>query len=154
MIEAEVKQLVEQALVVDSLICKQHLGLTWERPAMAFMELTGPLKPQKQARRPTQQTFSQLFQTGGAVQSSQGMMDASVGPRLESDTESTNMEVCREGTAVESGRAAKDEGMVSVETMKKLMELLCDESVRKKSKIYAYDSKNALSRGLYRKKQS
>ncbi|CAK6961863.1 dynein regulatory complex protein 1 [Scomber scombrus] len=128
MIEAEVKQLVEQALVFDSMICKQHLCLAWERPAMAFMELTGPLKPQKQSRSPTHQTFSQLFQTGQAAQCSKGMIDASVGPRLETDAESTGMEVCREGTAVESGRAAKEEGMVSVETMKKLMELLCDES--------------------------
>lgn len=131
MIEAEVKQLVEGALLVDSLIYRQHLGLTWERPPMAFMENSGPLKPQKQAQRPNRQCVSQLFHTGQAVQCSQGMMDVSIGPRLE--TESAAMEVCREGTAVESESAAEEEGKVSMETMKKLMELLCDESVRKKS---------------------
>ncbi|KAM7367826.1 hypothetical protein PAMP_014100 [Pampus punctatissimus] len=126
MIEAEVKQLVEGALVIDSLIYKQHLGLAWERPHMPFMELSGPLQPQKQAQRHTRQAFSQLFQSGKAVQCSHGMMDASVGPRLATDAESMDMEVCRQGTAVES--AAEEEGKVSMETMKKLMELLCDES--------------------------
>lgn len=126
MIEAEVKQLVEGALLIDSLIYKQHLGLPWERPPMAFMDVSGPLQPQKQAQGPTCQAVSQLFQTGQAVQCSQGMMmDASAGS---TDAESTDVEACREGTAVESGSAAEEEGKVSMETMKTLMELLCDES--------------------------
>ncbi|KAM7395296.1 hypothetical protein PAMA_006864 [Pampus argenteus] len=124
MIDAELKQLVEGALVIDSLIYKQHLGLDWERPHMPFMELSGPLQPHKQAQRHTRQAVSQLFQSGQAVQCSHGMMDASVGPRLGSDAESIDMEVCRQGRAAKS--AAVEE--VSMETMKKLMELLCDES--------------------------
>lgn len=48
MVEAEVKQLVENALVIDSLICKE-LGLAWERPYIPFMEVSGPIQPKKRA---------------------------------------------------------------------------------------------------------
>ncbi|XP_044025293.1 dynein regulatory complex protein 1 isoform X2 [Siniperca chuatsi] len=129
MIEAEVKQLVERALVIDSLICKQHLGLAWERPPMAFMELSGPIQPQKQAWRPAHQAVSQLYHTGQPLQCSERMMDASVGPRLETDTESTDMEMYKKGTAVQSKSGAEvEEGKLSMETLKKVMELLCDEA--------------------------
>lgn len=103
-VEAEVKELVERALVIDSLICKQHLGLAWERPRMAFMELSGPIRPQKHA---CQEAVSQL-------------LDASVGPRLEADTLSPDIEMYKE-----------EEGKLSVGTLKKVMELLCDEGVRR-----------------------
>ncbi|XP_032398470.1 dynein regulatory complex protein 1 isoform X3 [Etheostoma spectabile] len=119
MIEAEVKQLVEKVLVIDSLICKQYLGLAWERPHMEFMELSGPIQPQKQA--------SQLFHTGQALQCSQRMMDLSVGSRLETDTESLNMEMYKEKTAVQSAPEMV-EGKLLIETQKKVLELLCDEA--------------------------
>ncbi|KAF1376684.1 hypothetical protein PFLUV_G00214040 [Perca fluviatilis] len=129
MIEAEVKQLVERVLVIDSLICKQHLGLAWERPPMEFMERSGPIQPQKQAWRPARQAVSQLFHTGQALQCSQRMMDLSVGPRLETDTESTDMEMYKEKTAVQSESSAEmEEGKLPMETQKKVMELLCDEA--------------------------
>ncbi|XP_070843946.1 dynein regulatory complex protein 1 [Chaetodon trifascialis] len=122
MLEAEVKQLVERALDIDSLICKQHLGLTWERPPMPFMELHGPIRPKTQA-------VSQSFQSGRAVRCSPRRMDASVGPRLETDTESVDMEMYKEGTAVQSESCAEvEEGKLSTETLKKVMELLCDEA--------------------------
>lgn len=131
MMEAEVKQLVERVLVIDSLICKQHLGLAWERPSMAFMELSGPIQPQKQAG----QSVSQLVQTGQALQRSQRIMDTSVGPQLETDTESMGMEMYKEGTAVQSESGVEvEEGKLSMETLKKVMELLCDEAVRNKFK--------------------
>lgn len=122
MIEAEVKQLVERALVIDSLICKQHLGLSWEKPPMAFMEFSGPIQPQKQAQRSTQQVGSQLFQTGQALQCSLGSM--------ETDAEGTSMRIYTAGTAVQSESSAEVETL-SMETLKKVMELLCDETVRR-----------------------
>lgn len=131
MIEAEVKQLVERVLVIESLIYKQHLGLAWERPPMPFMEHSGPIQPQKQACGPDRQAESQLFETG-----SQRMMDASVGPQLEADTESMDMETHREGREAQSESGAEvDEGKLMTETVKKVMELLCDEAVRKKFTI-------------------
>lgn len=144
MIEAEVKQLVERALVIDSLICRQHLGISWEQPPMAFMELTGPIQPQRQAWRPARQAVSQLFQPGKASQCSQRMMDASVGPRLETDTESTDVELYKAGTVMQSESGAEVEEL-SMEMLKKVMELLCDEAVRNKMFFY---SESFLSRGL------
>ncbi|KAM8725469.1 dynein regulatory complex protein 1 isoform 1-T1 [Acanthopagrus schlegelii] len=124
MIEAEVKQLVERVLVIESLIYKQHLGLAWERPPLPFMERSGPIQPQKQSRRPDRQAESQSFETG-----SQRMMDASVGPQLEADTESMDMETYREGREAQSESGAEvDEGKLTTETVKKVMELLCDEA--------------------------
>ncbi|XP_034756063.1 dynein regulatory complex protein 1 isoform X2 [Etheostoma cragini] len=119
MIEAEVKQLVEKVLVIDSLICKQPLGLAWERPQVQFMGLSGPIQPQKHA--------SQLFHTGQALQCSQRMMDLSVGSRLETDTESVNMEMYKEKTAGQSVTEMV-EGKLLMETQKKVLELLCDEA--------------------------
>ncbi|XP_029281704.1 dynein regulatory complex protein 1 [Cottoperca gobio] len=127
MMEAEVKQLAESVLVIDSQICKQHLGLAWQRPPMEFMELSGPVQPQKQVWRPGGQAVSQLFHTRQALQGSQRMMDLSVGPRLETD--STDMEMYKEGTAVQSVSGAEvHERKLPMETLKKVMELLCDEA--------------------------
>uniref|UniRef100_UPI0037E7266B dynein regulatory complex protein 1 n=1 Tax=Semicossyphus pulcher TaxID=241346 RepID=UPI0037E7266B len=125
MIEAEVKQLVERVLAIDSLICKQHLGLAWERPHMAFMERAGPNQTQKPSRSPAHQVVSQSFDTTQTLQGSQRMKDASVGSTLE--TESTGMEVYRTSVQSESGAQA-EEGQLSMETVKKVMELLCDEA--------------------------
>uniref|UniRef100_A0A8C2WKG2 Dynein regulatory complex protein 1 n=1 Tax=Cyclopterus lumpus TaxID=8103 RepID=A0A8C2WKG2_CYCLU len=104
MIEEEVKQLRERVLVIDSQICEQHLGLAWERPPVGFMELSGPLQPQKPLR-------------------------SGQGPRPEVDTESTDMEVYKGAGAVPSDSGAEvEEGKLSMETIKKVMELLCDET--------------------------
>ncbi|KAM9339242.1 dynein regulatory complex protein 1 [Symphorus nematophorus] len=121
MIEEEVKELVEKALDIDSLICRQQLGLAWERPSMVF------IKPQKQMWRPTCQAASQSFQTRQALQCSESMMDASVWPRLKTETASMDMEMFKEGTAVQSESGA-EVGRLSIETVKKVMELLCDEA--------------------------
>ncbi|KAG8011346.1 Dynein regulatory complex protein 1 [Nibea albiflora] len=117
MTEAELKQLVEKALLIDSVICKEHFGFAWERPHMPFMEISGPIQPQKH------QAASQSFQTGQALQRSQGTVDASVGP----DPKSTDVD--KDGTEVQSESSAEvEEGKLSMETLKKVKELLCDES--------------------------
>uniref|UniRef100_A0A669C777 Dynein regulatory complex protein 1 n=1 Tax=Oreochromis niloticus TaxID=8128 RepID=A0A669C777_ORENI len=109
MMEEEVTQLAEKALAIDSLICK-HLGLAWERPSAAFMESPGPRRSQEHDTNPN----SHLLQTRHPSHCSQRMMDASVGPSLERDSEHS--------TGVE-------EGELSSETLMKVMELLCDETV-------------------------
>lgn len=92
MVEAELKQLVEKALAIDSQIHK-HLALAWTRPSMPFMERSGPIQLQKQTSSPAKQQI----QAEVDLQCSQAMMD---------------------------GSEADDE------TLKKSMELLCDEMVR------------------------
>lgn len=49
------KQLVERALVIDSLICKE-LGLAWEQPHIPAMEVNGPIQPKKKKRRSSQKS--------------------------------------------------------------------------------------------------
>uniref|UniRef100_A0A3Q4N2U0 Dynein regulatory complex protein 1 n=1 Tax=Neolamprologus brichardi TaxID=32507 RepID=A0A3Q4N2U0_NEOBR len=106
--EEEVTQLAEKALAIDSLICK-HLGLAWERPSAASMESPGPCRSQEHDTNPT----SHPLQTRHLPHCSQRMMDASVGPSLERDSEHC--------TGVE-------EGELSSEMLMKVMELLCDET--------------------------
>ncbi|KAM9840246.1 dynein regulatory complex protein 1 [Aulostomus maculatus] len=96
MIEAEVKQLVERATVIDSLICKKHLGVSWERPHVVFA-----VQPQKETGRVTHRAAFQMF------------------PAVDKPTDTQ-----KSRTAVQS----ESEEKISTETMKKLMELLCDES--------------------------
>ena len=103
---------MERALAIDSVICKQHLGLAWTRPHIPFLDLTGPIQPQKLAPSLSQP----LFQTG---KNSQGMLEASAGHSLDADTESPEEHLSRE-------------------MQKKVMELLCDEAVRHKLKIHVY----------------
>ncbi|XP_034018067.1 dynein regulatory complex protein 1-like [Thalassophryne amazonica] len=115
MIELEVKQLVDRALDIDSLIYKSQLGVAWERPHMGFMEVSGPVECQKWAQRPAYHAMSQLFKT------SQGKVDASDERRLEmDDTESTAVEG-------QSDNCTGKENL-SVKVMKKLLEMLSDET--------------------------
>ncbi|GAA6228790.1 dynein regulatory complex protein 1 [Lates japonicus] len=121
-IEAEMKQQVERVLVIESLICKQHLGLAWERPPMDFMELSGPIRPQKQA---CQSSASRTGQQ--ALQGSQGMVGSSDGPGPEG--ESSEAETHKAGTAARGeSNAQMEEEKLPTETLKKMMELLCDEA--------------------------
>lgn len=110
MIEAELKQLVERVLLIDSLICKQ-LGLAWEQPTVPFMELWGPIQPKKQT-----------------LQCDQRATGTSLGPKLGSDTESTAMGMYHERTG---GQDESDAEVMQMElSLEAVMELLCDETVR------------------------
>lgn len=122
-LEAEVKQLVERSLVIDSLICKQHLGLAWERPAMAFMDLSGPIHPQET-----------VHQAVAQVNTSDG---------LKPEAEAESMDMDREGTEGQGESDAKVEyRKLSLDTAKKVLELLCDEAVRHKCKSHVYTNHN------------
>ncbi|XP_026173906.1 dynein regulatory complex protein 1 isoform X2 [Mastacembelus armatus] len=122
MLDAEVKQLVEKLLHIDSLICEQHLGLSWERPTLDFTELSRSSQPQIQAHRPTHQPAPQLLHTGQALQRIQEMTETSA--VLETDADSRDMEMLLQ----RESEAEVEEEMLSRETMKKVMELLCDEA--------------------------
>uniref|UniRef100_A0A3Q4BIY3 Dynein regulatory complex protein 1/2 N-terminal domain-containing protein n=1 Tax=Mola mola TaxID=94237 RepID=A0A3Q4BIY3_MOLML len=78
-IEEEVKELVENALLVDSLICTK-LGLAWQRPPMPFMELSGPIQPKKQLVQCSQMVMYQKGASGqaqsGAEQEQEKLMKA------------------------------------------------------------------------------
>lgn len=120
MIEAELKQLAERVLLIDSLICKQ-LGLAWEQPIVPSMELSGPIQPRKQT-----------------LKCNQRVAGTSRGPKLGSDTESTAMGMYHERTG---GQDESDAEVMQMEvSMEEVMELLCDETVRNMFKTHFHCS--------------
>ncbi|XP_077367621.1 dynein regulatory complex protein 1 isoform X2 [Festucalex cinctus] len=93
MLDKEVRQQAEKALLIDSMIHKQLLGLAWVRPqAACSMDLAGPDHLWKPAS---------VEETGLLPECSAGM----------------------DGAAAASEKKDK----VPLETMRELMELLCDE---------------------------
>ncbi|XP_054617993.1 dynein regulatory complex protein 1 [Dunckerocampus dactyliophorus] len=87
MLDKEVRQQAEKAVLIDSLIWKHHLGVAWERPHGASS--VDPVHPQKQVSMEHGATKQNVTSDG---------MDA-----------------------------ASEKDKISVETLKELMELLCDE---------------------------
>lgn len=83
MVEAEVKQLVENALVIDSLICKE-LGVAWQRPHIPFMEVSGPIQPKK---RPSQR--NKRVSDGAVVPNGENARDGGAPDSQEGSVSST-----------------------------------------------------------------
>lgn len=71
------KQLVERALVIDSLICKE-LGLAWERPHLPLMEASGPIQPKKKKRSSQKNTEALNGAVAVVVDGAQEKDDGSV----------------------------------------------------------------------------
>lgn len=104
-LDAEVKELLQRALAVDSLIYEQVLHLPWERPCLSFME-TGKWEER-----------SAISQAPRCCQTDADNVNVSVkGFEKESDPEAG------------VGSTAEDSGTMSQRTAKKLMELFCDEA--------------------------
>ncbi|XP_016889110.1 dynein regulatory complex protein 1 isoform X2 [Cynoglossus semilaevis] len=118
-VDAEVKQLVEKALDIDSLICKQHYGIAWQRPQLPVRGVHSD----KHFHRSGHLQFSGLSQTNPASHRSRGM-------KTETDTESTDVEVCKDRSVVQSDGQAEleeEENMFSMEMLTKVMEPLWEE---------------------------
>lgn len=109
MLDAEVKELIERALFVDSMIYKQVLHLPCEPPNLSFAE---PVR--------------RLEERYGVSQTSQWSEDSAVAAQ----TDAGNEDVGLEGFYNESevGSTAADSNMAAPRTVKTLMELLCDEA--------------------------
>ena len=130
MSETEVKLLVEQALEIDRLLHEQQLGVAWERPPVAFTERPGHARTRERnrAQRSALQAASHLVRS---ADSGPGTRDASAGPaygRTESVAvarSESHMELDEESQE----SAGKERGKVSTRTVKRLLEVLCDEAV-------------------------
>ncbi|XP_056150133.1 dynein regulatory complex protein 1-like [Lampris incognitus] len=144
--ELEVKQLVERALDIDWLI-HEHIGLAWEWPnAAPLMECPDPINSEKKNQWTAHQASSQLIPTGKAPKLSLELKDASVrhtymtktgakyvamptyrkGSAMQSER-STELEK-EESTAEQKGKLSVNKGKVSMKTVNKLLELLCNEA--------------------------
>ncbi|XP_063771047.1 dynein regulatory complex protein 1 isoform X2 [Pseudophryne corroboree] len=99
--EEEMKQLVQQSLEVDRIIHEQQLGLPWKAPDLWFMDNVGPLEVQPKK----QKTASTLAQEVMAVTA------GSVPVR-----------------SAEEASVTPPSPPFSPQTVKQILELLCDES--------------------------
>ena len=122
--EAEVRELAERVLDIDRLLHEQQLGLVWERPTMPPELFPSP--PRGPARA-----------------------DASVGPSsgtAGAQSAVAYSEACSDGassTSQSGGGAAAGEagrGEVSADTVRKLLQLLCDEAVSSGLMVVIYAS--------------
>ncbi|XP_006625941.2 dynein regulatory complex protein 1 isoform X1 [Lepisosteus oculatus] len=125
--EAEVKELVEKALQTDRLIHEQQLGVAWVRPPLPFMEHLGPIIPQRKLKKSAGQLAGELLRSGGSQTSGEEKEEAeptaavspsSVLPIQDQDVTDTEHPVS----------TAEDHMKISAKTVKRLLEILCDET--------------------------
>ncbi|MBN3318963.1 DRC1 protein, partial [Atractosteus spatula] len=125
--EAEVKELVEKALQTDRLIHEQQLGVAWVRPPLPFMEHLGPIIPQRKLKKSAGQLAGELLRSGGSQTSREEKEEAeptaavspsSVLPIQDQDVTDTEHPVS----------TAEDHMKISAKTVKRLLEILCDET--------------------------
>ncbi|OCT81545.1 hypothetical protein XELAEV_18028367mg [Xenopus laevis] len=99
--EEEMKQLVQKALEADQIIQEQQLGMCWEPPDLCFMDNVGPL-------------LGKLKDQKSAMSLAQEVMSSHApGDQSSASEGETDGQQCRE---------------ISAETVKHILELLCDES--------------------------
>ncbi|XP_076872440.1 dynein regulatory complex protein 1 [Brachyhypopomus gauderio] len=109
--EDEAKALMRKALETDRLIHEQQLGLAWTPPPLSVMERSGPVQPRSRAETTARQAAAQA------------LMGREAGKDEQEEEEE------REGDAGEDpGRPETSGDRVDKKTLKKLLELLCDET--------------------------
>ncbi|XP_033109065.1 dynein regulatory complex protein 1-like [Anneissia japonica] len=116
--EGLVKEQAKKVLEQDRIIMEHQLGLAWKSPDLSFMDNTGPLISAK-----TQQKSVSAQQVLMEVMSADGSQ------RGESDTSSLHSQMQTKEDDEEGGLddAVKD-SKLSVKTIKRVLELICDES--------------------------
>ncbi|XP_051965890.1 dynein regulatory complex protein 1 isoform X2 [Xyrauchen texanus] len=101
--EAEVKALAHRALDIDRMIHEQQLGLAWVCPPLPFMEVSGPIVSKQQAL-----SSARLVAAEALKEEQQGETSGNLVEGAE----------CLQNTV----------GRVDRRTVKKILELLCDEA--------------------------
>ncbi|XP_065124450.1 dynein regulatory complex protein 1 [Paramisgurnus dabryanus] len=101
--EAEVKALAHKALEVDRLIHEQQLGLAWESPPLSFMDRSGPFGGEEQVLRTAGQAAAEALKEEPQEEESGNIVEGS--EYLQST-----------------------EDRVTRTTMKRILEMLCDET--------------------------
>lgn len=104
--EAEVKELVGKALETDRLLHEQQLGLAWVQPDLSFMKRSDPVA-QHQNGKSAMQAVADLLKGGGQDEA----------------TSFTHELVGMERVKIRGAPG------ISADTLKRLLELLCDETV-------------------------
>ncbi|XP_038052211.1 dynein regulatory complex protein 1-like [Patiria miniata] len=117
--EDQVKELAQICLEQDRIIAEQQLGLTWKAPQdMWFMDSVGPIRSQKSQAEATATSAHDVIKEVMSVESS-----------VQGDDETVEQSQPDEGEEGEvEGETEGEKTKVSVKTIKRVLELLCDES--------------------------
>ncbi|XP_072029395.1 dynein regulatory complex protein 1-like isoform X2 [Amphiura filiformis] len=115
--EEEVKSLAQKVLEQDNIIMHQQLGMQWKPPQdLSFMENIGPVTSDRSKKKviSAHEVLQEVMSsTGGSVKDDAGSEAGSEKPDSQ------------KGDGDEEGG---DSGKMSVKTIKRVLELLCDES--------------------------
>ncbi|KAG5276681.1 hypothetical protein AALO_G00108490 [Alosa alosa] len=130
--EEEVKALVGRALEIDRLIYQQQLGLEWTPPPLPFMQRSGPIRAQRQARSSALQAAKSMLGRDGEEEEEgdDGKVDEEESPTTTAAAEGKSSEagVGAGSDAITTGSGVEKPRKVSQKTVKRLLELLCDEA--------------------------
>ncbi|KAE8605646.1 hypothetical protein XENTR_v10015260 [Xenopus tropicalis] len=102
--EEEMKQLVQKALEADRIIQEQQLGMRWEPPELGFLDNVGPLLAKQKDQKPAITVAQEVMSSNAHRDESPAMLGQS------------------------DGRVRQGGPAVSAQTVKHILELLCDES--------------------------
>eukprot|EP00079_Xenopus_tropicalis_P011853 XP_002938220.2 PREDICTED: dynein regulatory complex protein 1 [Xenopus tropicalis] len=102
--EEEMKQLVQKALEADRIIQEQQLGMRWEPPELGFLDNVGPLLAKQKDQKPAITVAQEVMSSNAHRDESPAMLGQS------------------------DGRERQGGPAVSAQTVKHILELLCDES--------------------------
>ncbi|XP_053105947.1 dynein regulatory complex protein 1 [Hemicordylus capensis] len=124
--EEEAKGLIRRALDADRVIHAQQLGLPWAEPDTWILHNVGPIVHQKKMK-----SASELVQEVMAPRAPSQQLSLLVEDSLPEGEETSREECreeCQEASAAEAEREAKAGWPISTQTVKHILELLCDES--------------------------
>ncbi|MGH0147753.1 UNVERIFIED_CONTAM: hypothetical protein FKN15_036678 [Acipenser sinensis] len=123
--EEEVKELVQRALETDRIIHEQQLGLAWEKPHLPFMERSGPIVPEHEKKKLALQLAEEVIRSKGNTDADEEW-EAVCAPGTQSDSPPFQEQDRLDTDNTES--SADQPLKISVKTIKRLLEILCDET--------------------------
>ncbi|KAL2082211.1 hypothetical protein ACEWY4_022029 [Coilia grayii] len=123
--EEEVKALVSRALEIDRLIHQQQLGLEWVAPPLPFMQRSGPVRTHPQAHSSALQSVTSMLGRQGEEEEKGRMEEEST---IRAEEGPSSEDVVSGSEAGGTGSGAEKPRRVSQKTVKRLLELLCDEA--------------------------
>ncbi|XP_013380975.2 dynein regulatory complex protein 1-like, partial [Lingula anatina] len=136
--EAEAKELVEKVCEQDRIVTEHQLGLRWDQPDLEFMDNVGPILSEQTKRQQvsaTQVVQEVMSQTGGV--SDQPVADPVDRPYRPEPGEEEEGSEYHHGSMLKDPATKSEQGETvkstitqkfSAHTIKKILELLCDES--------------------------
>ncbi|XP_005990963.1 dynein regulatory complex protein 1 isoform X1 [Latimeria chalumnae] len=125
--EEEVKMLVRKALEADRIIHEQQLGMPWKMPVLWFMDNVGPIIPEHKKKRTAVEVAKEVIISAVSQPGEEGSQSF---PFCLSSSPSGS-QVPEEKSKIETddSKSSVDKPQwVSLPTVKRLLEILCDES--------------------------